>query len=146
MQFVYAGSVISPGKPDELFQEEAQAIRKSGHTVSVVDIDELETRKAPIHPAIKTQPRVVYRGWMLKPAAYDNLLTSIATYSSVPLTNDEEYLAAHYLPNWYPCLARFTPETVVLPYDENLIGSLQQLGWECFFIKDRTYAVQRKAW
>ncbi|NJQ97610.1 MAG: hypothetical protein HC784_08115 [Hydrococcus sp. CSU_1_8] len=52
------------------------------------------------------------------------------------LTSKTEYLATHYLPNWYPLIADLTPETKVYSLNDNLESELTKLGWERFFIKD----------
>ena len=40
------------------------------------------------------------------------------------------------MPNWYPLIEPFTPETRVFPATADLETELRSLGWEAFFIKD----------
>ena len=136
MQFVYSSSVLEPKKPDELFQDEARALRAAGHAISVIDVEALENGKTRILPALQSQANVIYRGWMLKPATYANWIASLAEADSTPLTDETAYRAAHYLPEWYSLLADYTPATVVLALDDELEGNLRQIGWSRFFIKD----------
>jgi len=79
---------------------------------------------------------VVYRGWMLNAKEYARLTQAIGNASAAPLTSTDSYLAAHHLPNWYPLVAEFTPETRVLPLDADWESELRAVGWEAFFVKD----------
>jgi hypothetical protein len=64
------------------------------------------------------------------------LVQAVGNASATPLTSIESYLAAHHLPNWYPLIAQFTPETLVLALDADWESELRSLGWDAFFIKD----------
>ncbi|HYE72944.1 MAG TPA: ATP-grasp domain-containing protein, partial [Blastocatellia bacterium] len=79
---------------------------------------------------------VAYRGWMLSPTEYDNFILSVKATGGTPLTSTDQYLATHYLPNWYKVIADLTPETVILPLDEDWTSELAKLGWSKFFVKD----------
>jgi hypothetical protein len=78
----------------------------------------------------------VYRGWMLSLGEYEQLVTLIESNRATPFISTEMYLACHHLPNWYPLISEFTPETKVLPLNSDFVGELRGLGWEQFFIKD----------
>ncbi len=69
---------------------------------------------------------------MLTPIFID----AIDSMSAKPHTSLANYLATHYLPNWYELLAEFTPETKFYPLDDDLEYELNILGWDKFFIKD----------
>jgi hypothetical protein len=136
MHFLYPADMLKPRLPDELFREEANAMQAAGHLVSLVDMEtfavSLKTAETPAGQASK----VVYRGWMLKPAEFQRLLESVEQQGAKACTSREQYLATHYLPNWYPLLADLTPKTVILDPMVDLVPILKQLGWERFFIKD----------
>ena len=53
-----------------------------------------------------------------------------------PLTDATTYLSTHHLPNWYPALAEFTPETRIFPVTADLVAELHALDWPAYFIKD----------
>jgi hypothetical protein len=40
------------------------------------------------------------------------------------------------MPNWYPLLAEYTPETRVFPANVDLVAELRKLGWGSYFVKD----------
>ncbi|MGV0106075.1 ATP-grasp domain-containing protein [Nostoc sp. DSM 114160] len=78
----------------------------------------------------------VYRGWMLSPSDYELLVTVVESTGASVLTSKAEYLATHYLINWYPLITDLTPETKFYSVDDDLESELNQLGWNGFFIKD----------
>src|SRR5260370_36421516 len=73
---------------------------------------------------------------MLAPAQYEKLLALIQSHQARPLISLETYLSCHYLPNWYPLISEFTPETRIFPIHSDIIEALKVLDWEKFFIKD----------
>lgn len=85
---------------------------------------------------------VVYRGWMLNAREYETLAGAIAACGATPLTSPREYLLAHHLPNWYPQLAEFTPETRVFAADADLVAELRALDWGAYFVKDYVKALK----
>ena len=133
MRFVYPQSLLTPRLPDEAFQDEATALLKAGHAVTLIDSEKLST-PAPLK--IIASETVVYRGWMLSLIEYENLILSIERVGGLPLSSTEKYLATHYLPNWYQIIPDLTPETVVLSLDADWTSELRRLGWSKFFVKD----------
>jgi ATP-grasp domain, R2K clade family 3 len=135
MRFIYPQSVLNPRLPDEMFQQEASSFSKAGHTITLIDSERLPIEPAMLK-AINSKETVVYRGWMLSPTEYKNLVLSIENAGGLPLTSTKKYLATHYLPNWYGRISDLTPETVVLPLNSDSILELRKLGWSKFFVKD----------
>lgn len=131
---------------DEAFQDEAIAIKLAGLPTSVIDI---ENRR--VLPSVEQNETVVYRGWMMTQPEYAFWYGCCIGFNMNPLTNVEQYLTAHHLPNWYPLLERWTPNTQVFPMDRPMFGrglkqaavpleefvrSMLGLGWEKFQLKD----------
>lgn len=77
-----------------------------------------------------------YRGWMMNAEAYAELAQAVAQAGAQMVTTLEQYLSAHHLPNWYPLIREFTPETVCFTELEGIQGKLEKLGWNGFFVKD----------
>ena len=119
-----------------MFQAEAAAFSRVGHSVSLINSERLESSTVKLKPQPASGAPVAYRGWMINPAEYSNLIESIVAADGRPLTSSDRYLSTHYLPNWYPLISDLTPETVVLPLDSNWEEQLSQLGWPRFFVKD----------
>ncbi len=135
MRFVYPHSFFNSRLPDELFRAEALALSEAGHQVTLIDSEKLASKLATVN-AMASARSVVYRGWMLSQAEYQHLMVAIERAGGSLLTSTEQYLATHYLPNWYPILHDLTPETIVLSLNADWTAELTQLGWSGFFIKD----------
>ena len=135
LHFLYPAMPFSPGAVDEPFVLEAHAIREAGFPVFTVSIEELEWNRLVMQTPTPGST-VVYRGWMLHRDAYARIVSGVVVHDARPLTDLETYLSCHHLPNWYPTLADLTPETHVFPDDDNLVASLERLGWDAFFLKD----------
>ncbi len=73
---------------------------------------------------------------MLNPDEYESLVAAIESADSVAFIPKVEYLATHYLPNWYPLISEFTPTTRVYPVDADMPRELRELNWDRFFVKD----------
>jgi len=120
--------------PDEMFAEQWKALTAAGFSTSLCS-DAVLAGARPLRglPAGST---VVYRGWMATPEEYAALVRAVEACGALPFTRPDEYLAAHYLPNWYPLLADLTPETRVLPEGADIEAELRSLGWGAYFLKD----------
>jgi hypothetical protein len=73
---------------------------------------------------------------MLSLTDYENLDRLVNKNGAQLMTTPANYVATHYLPNWYSLLADLTPETRFYAIIDDLEHELQQLGWTRFFIKD----------
>jgi hypothetical protein len=73
---------------------------------------------------------------MLTRGEYMNLCASVEQAGGSCFTSAGEYVATHYLPNWYGVVKDYTPETVFFDTDADLAPELGRLGWEKFFVKD----------
>lgn len=127
--FVYPADYFHPHRPDALFQSEAQALAEKGFSVCVWN----GSRFAPSRPM---GLRPLYRGWMLTLADYQGMYSQWAQLGILALTSPEQYALTHYLPNWYSLLKDWTPETVRIKFPDELIDTLNGLGWDGYFLKD----------
>jgi hypothetical protein len=123
-----------PDVPDEMFADQLAALTTAGFSASLCP-DEVLAGGRPLR-GIPAGSTVVYRGWMVTPEEYVVLAHAIETCGARPLTSPAEYVATHYLPNWYPLLADLTPETRVFPEEADIETELRVLGWGTYFIKD----------
>jgi hypothetical protein len=136
VQFLYPADVLKPTQPDEMYGPEVAATRAAGFAVSTFPLELLVSGRAKISPAVPGGETVVYRGWMLSAEEYLGLSALITQSGAEQLTSPEKYLLTHHLPNWYPLLKEFTPETEIVSVDADLEQVLRGLGWGRFFIKD----------
>ncbi len=129
--FLFPASPLNQGVIDEDFQDQAAALKNAGFETSVLT-DDMKI-VGPLSD-IDGDPdvRVVYRGWMMDAEGYRNYLDKLAARPVRPLTDYDEYLAAHWIPNWYPLLEGKTPETVTFPnavdMPERLVSFCRQQG------------------
>lgn len=133
--FLFPASPLNPRMIDEAFQDQAIALKRTGFGTSVIDPEAGYITPKPEEGAV-----CVYRGWMLSPGEYDRYVGTVASFLAKPLTSREQYLAAHWLPEWYPLVERWTPRTLVVPFggndDVDLVAACKGTGWEKFQIKD----------
>jgi hypothetical protein len=132
--FLFPAHPLRPTTVEEMFADQFAAFESAGYSVSVCPDAVIQNDK-PLRN-IPPGATVVYRGWMLHQTDYTRLTQAIAGASAAPLTSPSAYLAAHHLPNWYPLIAEFTPETRVLSLEADWESELRSLGWDAFFIKD----------
>ncbi len=119
-----------------MFAEQAVVLSEGGHSISVVDIEQLQSQAARIVPLLDAHGLVVYRGWMLSPGAYGYFVEAVQQQGASAFTSAKQYLATHYLSNWYPLISDLTPETVILEKDQDFVSALRDIGWPRFFVKD----------
>ena len=134
MHFLFPRSLDDPKEADSFFADQRAVRAEAGHSTSLLS-DAVLHEGRPLR-GIPVGATVVYRGWMLNATEYATLVAAITAAGGTALTSPEAYLAAHHLPNWYPLLAEFTPETRVYPEDADLPAEMRALGWEAYFLND----------
>jgi hypothetical protein len=134
IHFLFSSDSADPSRPEEMFADQWSALTQIGFTASVCS-DSVLAGVKPLQ-GVPSGSQVVYRGWMVKAEQYAALVNAIEQCGAKTLTSPREYLAAHHLPNWYPLLADWTPETRVYPGDVDIVAELRALGWGAYFIKD----------
>jgi hypothetical protein len=135
ISLLYPQSVLEPRMPDEMFREETEAMAAAGQNAHLIDTEALDSGPSRIRPPFESGAHMVYRGWMLTHGEYVNLAASVERAGGSCSTSPEEYVSTHYLPNWYAVAKDYTPETIFLDADADLVSELRRLGWERFFIK-----------
>jgi hypothetical protein len=134
--FLFPSDPLDPKQVDEIFREQADAIRDLGFGTSLFSVEELQIGNCKLRGPIPQGAIVVYRGWMMEAADYQKLVDFISTRGATPLTSVEAYLRCHHLPNWYPLISELTAETRVFPIDCDLSAELSTLGWDKYFLKE----------
>jgi hypothetical protein len=132
--FIFPAHPLDGRRPDDIFGEQFEAMRSRGFTVSLITDDVIQDG-ARLR-GIVAGSRVVYRGWMISPDEYERMVAAIEAAHATAFISKEEYLAAHYLPNWYPLISEFTPETRIYPIDADMECELRTLKWGSYFVKD----------
>jgi len=136
MIIIYPCDMLDPRQPDAQFIAEVAAFKQADFRIGLIDLEALENGATRIKQADVQNQRVLYRGWMVTPAIYAQLEASVTQQGGTMITSLEAYQQSHYLPNWYPLIRNFTPETAIFPLDEHLINNITALNWNGYFIKD----------
>jgi hypothetical protein len=132
--FIFPTHPLRSTAVEEMFADQLTGVEEAGYSASLCPDSVIHDNK-PLRN-VPSGTTVAYRGWMLNAKEYSRLAQAISDASASPLTPTNAYLAAHHLPNWYPLVAEFTPETRVLAADADWESELRSLGWDAFFIKD----------
>ncbi|MBD2608607.1 ATP-grasp domain-containing protein [Scytonema hofmannii FACHB-248] len=136
MRFLFPSDYFNPNKADAAYLEQVASMQNAGFATSVISLESLGSDLSKIIPVPTPDSKVVYRGWMLSPGDYELLVSVVESTGASVLTSKAEYLATHYLINWYPLITDLTPETKFYSVDDDLQSELNRLGWNGFFIKD----------
>lgn len=137
---------LNPRNPDPAFEREVAAAVHHGLDYALVNFEALVNDKLP-ERAVQRVPNQsstrigIYRGWMLKPAAYAQLFDVLGV-RGIRLVNDlAAYRHCHYLPESYPKIEGRTPRSVWLrldgepPFDE-IMTLLKVFGPVPIIVKD----------
>jgi hypothetical protein len=135
MQFIFPADPLNPNKMDEFFKP--QAVELTVGYPAVFSLEEGTVQR------VTAGDSVMYRGWMLNEDQYTQLSSLVEAQGAMLFTSTEQYLNTHHIPNWYPLLKQYTPDTISFSNrwlkDGNLVGALRmlkQFGWEKFLLKD----------
>jgi hypothetical protein len=138
--FLFPSHPLRPTVVEQMFADQLAALRDRGFSASLCPDSVIQEGK-PLR-GVPLGASVVYRGWMLNSSEYERLIHAIAAASATPFTSASSYLAAHHLPNWYPLIAEFTPETRVIPMTATVEAELRELRWDAYFVKDYVKSVK----
>jgi hypothetical protein len=120
LHFLFPSDPLDPKEFDEIFREQAEAMRALGFGTSLFSLEELQIGNFKLRGPIPQGTTVVYRGWMMDAADYQKLVDFIAERGATTLT----------------LISEFTAETRVFPIDCDLSAELSTLGWDKYFLKD----------
>lgn len=104
MQLLFPTHPLAPSQVDPDFADQAQAASAAGWAWSLVSFEALVHEGAPAR-AVRRVPEgagpCLYRGWMLKPAAYAALAGALADRGAPLVVTPDAYAYGHHLPGWY---------------------------------------------
>lgn len=132
--FIMPQDALEPRRIDKEFLSQAEHLRQQGHTASA--FPEAISRGGDAICGIPKEAKVVYRGWMVTIEEYRRLEDMIRSVGARLLTDTAAYALTHHLPNWYPALAEWTAQTVVITDPADLVPTMDRLGWGGYFLKD----------
>lgn len=136
MRLLYPCDPFNKRQADEAYVEEFIAAQAAGLQCSLYSAEDFELGKFKPQPPLQEGEVVIYRGWMLRPEAYQQLVQAIAESGACALTSTAQYRLCHYLPEWYPHCKEFTPESIFVAPGADYARAVAGRNWPAYFIKD----------
>lgn len=146
MRLIFCADPLARARPDPLYEREAAAASEAGLAWSLLNfealVDEQDAEAAVRRvPPAEGREVGVYRGWMLRPAVYEQLYAALAERNILLLNSPAAYLHCHYLPESYPIIAEQTPRSVWLEAKDGLsidriMERLRPFGEQPLILKD----------
>ena len=115
MHFIYPSEPYAQRKVDLPFDREAQAAKKNGHTIHLLNLEALADGRVSMHLSPIDPGPTVYRGWIVPPEQYENLHRTTATFGLNLVNSPEHYKLCHNLPEWYERCEWVTPRSMWIP-------------------------------
>jgi ATP-grasp domain, R2K clade family 3 len=146
MIVLFCDNGFNPREIDYMYAAEYKAAQQQHLQVALISFEELTKR----NNATKSISRVktfaepvagIYRGWMLRPADYENLYHSLLSKNIKLINTPNEYAFCHYLPNAYETIKGKTPKSVWLDLskgyeDKDLIAKASVFQHKPIIVKD----------
>lgn len=152
MRLIFCADPLDRRRVDPLYEREAEAARQAGLDYTLLNfealVEEQDAGEATRRVAPAASPEVgVYRGWMLRPEAYERLYKALASLNIFLLNSPLAYRHCHYLPESYAVIEGQTPQSVWLKMQdglsiEQIMDALRPFGEKPLILKD--YVKSRK--
>ena len=152
MSLIFCADPLDRRRVDSMYEREAEAAQQAGLEYALLNfealMDDQDALAATRRIAPAASPEVgVYRGWMLRPAAYEQLYEALATHNIFLINAPLAYRHCHYLPESYPLIEGQTPRSIWLKLQdrlsiEQIMEALHPFGEKPLILKD--YVKSRK--
>jgi hypothetical protein len=146
MRIIFCADPLNGKRPDPMYEREAAAAREAGLEYALLNFEALvyeqDSKAAVRRIAPANEPELaLYRGWMLRPEAYERLYTALAALGITLINTPAAYRHCHYLPASYAIIQGHTPRSVWLSADtgltiEQIMEALRPFGIEPVIVKD----------
>jgi len=136
MRVLFPYNPLNEKEADGPFNEEYLRLKEKGIACSLFDFDSLPFDEFRPKPRLDEGDVVLYRGWMLNPKVYEKLSNFVSKCGGNMLTNKDEFVKSHHITGWYDEVHEFTPETIFIENEEDLVLEAENTGWGKFFVKD----------
>jgi hypothetical protein len=146
MNIIFCSDDFERRKPDEVYTAEVAALERVGGQHFLVNYDALVNDGDAVK-AVRRVPEqaelclAIYRGWMLKPAAYGRLYEALAAKGLRLINDPAAYIHCHHLPESYSVIEKWTPKSVWLKIGggvdmDRIMDLLQTFGTARLVLKD----------
>ncbi len=136
MRVLFPYNPLNEKEADGPFNEEYLRLKEMGIECSLFDYDTLPLDEFRPKPRLAEGDVVLYRGWMLNPDSYKNLSNLVQKNGGKMLTSTSNFIKSHHLPGWYDSVLEYTPETIFIENEEEVVQEAEKSGWGRFFVKD----------
>lgn len=152
MRLIFCTDPLARRRVDSTYERESEAAQQAGLEYALLNfealVDEQDALAATRRIAPAASPEMgVYRGWMLRPAVYEQLYAALAARNIFLINAPPAYRHCHYLPESYAVIEGQTPRSIWLTLQDDLsieqiMEALQSFGEQPLILKD--YVKSRK--
>ncbi|MBA3868917.1 MAG: ATP-grasp domain-containing protein [Anaerolineae bacterium] len=144
MLIIFCADPLDSNQADFMYSAEVEAVKSLGLDYDLISFEDLiagNANRAVRHIKNQADTVGIYRGWMLKPAQYEQLYRALLS-RGVQLINDSTaYQHCHYLPDSYDIIGPHTPKSVWMKTDGNILmpdimSRLAVFGEQPLIVKD----------
>lgn len=143
---LYPADYFDIKKVDEDYRREYdEAVKFPEFQIVLYNYDDFAAgEKLRLYPAETTGEGglCIYRGWMLKPEAYERLFEGMKERNLTLINTPQEYENCHEFPLSYPAIADYTPAIRVFPDGETIDWGEAKRSFSRFMIKDYVKSVK----
>ena len=136
MKVLFPFNPLNKKEADGPFNDEYLRLKEIGVECLLFDYDTLPFDEFEPRPRLNEDDVVLYRGWMLNPDMYIKLSSLVERAGGKMLTDTNNFIKSHHLPQWYDTVIEFTPKTIIVENEENAVFEAEKSGWGKFFVKD----------
>lgn len=142
MRIIYCDSVVDQKVIEPDYEAEKEAAHDAGFNFSLISHEELTDGNIAaalriVREQEKTEP-AIYRGWMLRPAEYQQLFDGLMRKNIQLINTPREYQNCHHFPDSYNEIKSITPKSNwTTSLDSNSILQLSsEFGQSSIIVKD----------
>lgn len=146
MKVIFCEDPVRARFPDELYSEEYVAAQSLSIPDYVMNYEALARYGDPAKsvkrvPNQETPDIAIYRGWMLRPAQYQDLYRALEAKGLRLINDPDQYLHCHHLPESYGVIEKATPMTTWMPVTgkvsiDDVMQKLAIFGSKPVIVKD----------
>lgn len=144
LRVLFCAHPFERGAADPEFEAEVAAARALERDLAFLQIDPLIQRGDALAATRSVPPRdsgpAVYRGWMLRPDRYADLHSALEARGDVLVNAPEAYRHAHWLPESYGAIERWTARSAWLTVNEltldRAVALARSFGPRALIVKD----------
>ena len=146
MRLIFCADPLSILRPDSAYAYEVAMVEQLGIPYVLISFEALVDERNAVRAirrveAVTTPELGIYRGWMLRPEAYQRLSIALQEKGITLINTPEEYVHCHYLPASYGLIEDQTPRSVWLTLDgqpslDFIMQLLQPFGDKPVLLKD----------